>query len=198
MKILSVKNVKLDNLMPVYDVVNANPHNNFLVQTNSGKKIVSHNCAMLDEVSFKEGASVNMEQSKIFTTYTGVLERMSSRFMVNGKIAGKMFLVSSKNTEFSFLENYIKKQQGKPGVLVCDAKVWDVKPTGTYSGKKFLLAIGGVNKPSKIVPPEEVEYLITFDDGRKVTYKYNDVVKLTNGKEKKVQDLLINDNILEQ
>ena len=91
MKIKKVNNVKLDAPIPVYDVVNANPYNNFLIHTDSGKKIVSHNCAMLDEVSFKEGASINMEQSKIFSTYVGVLERMSSRFMINGKIAGKMF-----------------------------------------------------------------------------------------------------------
>lgn len=194
MKIKSVKSTKLNNPIPVYDVVNAMPYNNFLIHTNNGK-IVSHNCAMLDEVSFKQGASVIMEQSKIMETYAGVKSRMESRFMVNGKVAGKMFIVSSKKSEYDFLENYIRKQKGKPGVMVCDAKLWDVKPAGSYLGKKFLLAIGGSNKPSKIVPEEEIQYQITTDDGNKKIYNFNDVVTLTNGKEKKVQDLKKGDEI---
>jgi len=111
--------------------------------------------AMLDEVSFKQGANVQMEKSKIMETYNGVLERMGSRFMVNGKIAGKLFIVSSKKSEYDFLESYIRKQKGKPGVMVCDAKLWEVKPSQTYCGKKFNVAIGGANRPSRIVQDDE-------------------------------------------
>lgn len=117
-----------------------------------GTNIIS---AMIDEVNFKVGANVRMEQSKIMETYNGVLERMGSRFMVNGKIAGKLFIVSSKKSEYDFLESYIRKKQDDPTVMVCDAKLWEVKPMGTYSGKTFKVAVGGSNLPSRILNDDE-------------------------------------------
>lgn len=123
-----------------------------------GTNIIS---AMIDEVNFKQGANVRMEQSKIMETYNGVLERMGSRFMVNGKIAGKLFIVSSKKSEYDFLESYIRKKANDPTVMVCDAKLWEVKPMGTYSGQTFKVAVGGSNLPSKIVEDgEDIDYLI--------------------------------------
>lgn len=117
-----------------------------------GANVIS---AMIDEVNFKQGANVRMEQSKIMETYNGVLERMGSRFMVNGKIAGKLFIVSSKKSEYDFLESYIKKRKDDPSVKICDAKLWEVKPLGTYSGKTFRVAVGGSNMPSRIIPDDE-------------------------------------------
>ena len=195
MKIKNISKIDLNEPIPVYDVINAYPYNNFLIKCNNGY-IVSHNCAMLDEVSFKEGANVVMEKSKIMQTYNGVHERMASRFMVNGKIAGKMFILSSKKSEYDFLESYIRKQQGKPGVKVCDARLWDVKPQGTYTGEKFLVAIGGAATASKIISDEETEYEFTLDDGTTKMYKYNDVVKLINGEEEKVQNIKSGDSII--
>lgn len=110
---------------------------------------------MLDEVSFAPGANVQMEQSKIMETYNGVLERMGSRFMVDGKIAGKLFIVSSKKSEYDFLESYIRRKKEEPNVYVVDAKLWEVKPSGTYSGKTFNIAIGGKNVPSRIMDESE-------------------------------------------
>lgn len=48
MKIRAIRKIEQENT-PVYDVVNANPYNNFLVKTNN-KFVVSHNCGILDEV----------------------------------------------------------------------------------------------------------------------------------------------------
>lgn len=128
----------------------------FKVGSNAGH-ILGMNvfCALLDEVNFKNGANVQMEKSKIMETYNGVLERMGSRFMVNGKIAGKLFIISSKKSEYDFLESYIRKKSSDPSVFVCDAKLWEVKPTGTYSGKMFNVAIGGKNLQSRILDDNE-------------------------------------------
>ena len=49
MKIKSIKINYLDNPKPYYDVINANPYNNFLIKTNEGT-IVSHNC-FFDEIN---------------------------------------------------------------------------------------------------------------------------------------------------
>ena len=49
MKIKSIKQIHNDVAKPYYDVINANPHNNFLIKTNE-KAIVSHNC-FFDEIN---------------------------------------------------------------------------------------------------------------------------------------------------
>lgn len=69
-RIKSISKVTYDNPIKVYDVINATPYNNFLIKTNSGY-IVSHNCGMIDEISFAPGANVQMEKSKIMETYNG-------------------------------------------------------------------------------------------------------------------------------
>jgi len=122
------------------------------IEHSLGKDIFA---GILDEVSFVKGADIHMEKSKIMKTYNSVLERMGSRFTVNGKLAGKLFIVSSKASEYDFLESYIRRQKGKPGVYVADAKLWEVKPTGTYSGKTFRVAVGGSNLPSRILRDDE-------------------------------------------
>lgn len=114
---------------------------------------------IMDEVNFVKGASLHMEQSKIMKTYSSVLERINSRFIVRGQTMGKLFLVSSKKSEHDFVESYIEKQKGKPGVFIIDAKLWEVKPSGTYSGKTFPVAIGGSNMPSRVIQDgEDLEF----------------------------------------
>lgn len=49
MLVTKIDSVTLDKSIPVYDVINASPYNNFLIKTNTGA-IVSSNCAILDEV----------------------------------------------------------------------------------------------------------------------------------------------------
>ena len=49
MKIKSIKKLHLDKPKQYYDVINANPYNNFLIKTNDGY-IASHNC-FFDEIN---------------------------------------------------------------------------------------------------------------------------------------------------
>lgn len=111
--------------------------------------------ALIDEINFAKSANVHMEQSKIMQLYNNIYERIVSRFTRNGEVHGTLFLVSSKKSEYDFLESYIRKQKGKPHVFVADAKLWEVKGGAAYSGKTFKLAVGGSNLPSKIIPDNE-------------------------------------------
>lgn len=110
---------------------------------------------LMDEVNFTKSADVEFEKSRMMRLYSSILERIGSRFTVNGKIMGKLFLVSSKKAESDFIESYIRKQIGKPGIYIVDSKVWEVKPEGTYGGEKFNLAVGTSNLPSRIIPDGE-------------------------------------------
>lgn len=119
------------------------------VQHTLGRAII---CAILDEVSFAPGQNVSYEKSKIMSIYTNIRRRMESRFMVQGKCYGMLFLVSSKATESSFLEAYIADQvkKGYP-IYVVDQPLWKVKPAA-YSGKFFKVAVGNKYVPSRIAP----------------------------------------------
>ena len=143
MKIKSIKKIKCNNPVEMMDIIDT-PNHNFLLVTNSGA-IVTHNT---------KGANVEMEKSKIMETYSAVLARIKSRFIVDGKVRGRLFLVSSKKSEYDFIESYIKKVKGNEGVFIADARLYELKASA-FSGKKFRVAVGGSNLPSKVIPDGE-------------------------------------------
>ena len=132
MKIKSIRKIEYETPVPVYDVINAYPYNNFFIKTKDSY-IVSHN-------------------SKIMEIYTNIRRRMESRFMVQGKCYGLLVFSSSKSTENAFLEAYIEdqKKKGYP-IYVVDQPLWKVKPSA-YSGQTFKVAVGNKYLPSKVLP----------------------------------------------
>lgn len=96
-------------------------------------------------------------------TYSSVSARIKSRFIKNGKLLGKMFLVSSKKAEHDFLEVYINdhKADVAAGVIyLVDEPLWHVKPATTYSGVTFPVAYGSKQLTPKVVEEgEDIEAL---------------------------------------
>ena len=158
---LHIKNVEYvvyDTPQPVYDVINVLPYHNFIVKTASSA-IISHNCAILDEVNFNKSSDIQLEKMKVLETYNACFGRIKNRFTVNGRCQGRIFLVSSKKTEYDFLNQYIEKKmqsvEDAKNLFVADAKAFEVKPKGSYSGRMFRVAVGGSNLPSKIPTDDE-------------------------------------------
>lgn len=158
MKVKSVKHIQLEEALPVYDVVDVPKSHNFIVKTNSSC-LVAHNCAIQDECNFSKGADIQFEKNKVLETYNACFGRIKNRFTVNGRCQGRIFMVSSKKTEYDFLNQYIQKKlnsrEDAKNLFVADAKAFEVKPKGSYSGRMFRVAVGGSNLPSKI--PEDNE-----------------------------------------
>lgn len=128
--------------------------------------------AILDEINFASGQDVSMEKSKIMKTYAAINTRITNRFRVEGNVHGKLFMVSSKKSEYDFLEQYAQKMKNQSNFYIVDDKVWNIVPpekTG-YSGKMFKLAIGGDILPSKIIPENE-----NVDDYVKQGYEIMDI-----------------------
>lgn len=118
---------------------------------------------MLDEVNFAPGSNTLIEKSKIMQTYSSVKARIKSRFIKNGKLLGKIFLVSSKRAENDFLEVYLQKRRKEADagkLFIVDHPLWEVKPSTTYSGAKFQVAYGAKQLTPKVVEPgEDIEAL---------------------------------------
>lgn len=158
LRVVKCEVVIYDKPVKLYDVINVKPYHNFLVRAGDNC-VVSHNCAIQDECNFSKGADIQFEKNKVLETYNACFGRIKNRFTVNGRCQGRIFMVSSKKTEYDFLNQYIQKKlnskEDAKNLFVADAKAFEVKPKGSYSGRMFRVAVGGSNLPSKI--PEDDE-----------------------------------------
>lgn len=156
MKVIKTEKIKLDNFIQLYDIQNTKNHN-YIIKGNK-YDYVSHNCGLLDEVSFGRNKGVSLQKNAMMKTYNTVKERMKSRFIGRqGNDPTMLFLVSSKRAESDFLEQYAKKIKGNPYTYIVDEPIWKVKPEGTYSGKTFRVAVGNKFLNSQIIPDNELD-----------------------------------------
>ena len=159
MKIKSIHKVLLNEQKQYYDVVNAYPYNNFLIKTESGY-VGSHNCLFAnftDEVNFGLTSDTEKLKKKQKTLISQIDARMKSRFLRDRD--GVPFLptlniiASSKNSEQSFLEEYIdtKKKNESKTTLIVDEPQW-VVDSRKDSKIKFHVAVGNKFLANEVLP----------------------------------------------
>lgn len=155
MKIKSIKKVILSEEKQYYDVVNAYPYNNFLVKTNSGY-VCSHNC-FFDEISFLKNQDVEIQKKKALDMIDTALGGMRTRFIHGGKNPTLLVVASSKRSEQSFMESYIRtlSETQSKNTYVVDEPVWKVKPQGTYHKETFFIGLGNKFLDSIVIPDNE-------------------------------------------
>lgn len=151
MKIKCIYRKILDSPKQYYDVINANPYNNFLIKTNSGY-IGSHNCFM-DEVSFQPNSDVEEQKRKAKELVSTAAARMQSRFMKGEYNPTLLLLASSKRTEQSYMETFIenKRKTESKTTLVIDEPQWVIR-TDKDSPNKFKVALGNKFLDSEVLP----------------------------------------------
>lgn len=112
--------------------------------------------AFLDEVSFGIVKDPQAAKKKVLHLYTNIQRRIESRFMVRGKVPGKLFLVSSKNKASDFLESYIDANKHRDDIIIVDEPIWVVKGHKlNLCGDKFSVAVGGRLLPHKILTKDD-------------------------------------------
>lgn len=111
-----------------------------------GKNVLG---AVLDEVNFSSAPKGS--KNSVMDMYRNIRRRLESRFLKQGRIPGILMLVSSKNTELDFLEQYVQSIKSLKTTWVVDEPIWNIKPPETYVGEKFQVAVGDKTKESKIV-----------------------------------------------
>ena len=155
MKIKRISKITNESPVQFYDVVNANPYNNFLIKTDTGY-VVSHNC-FFDEISFIRNMDIDRQKQIAINMIDTAIGGMKTRFIHKGKNPTLLVLASSKRSEKSFLEEHMKKklESEKENVLIVDEPVWNVKPKGTYSEKTFRVALGNKFLMSKVLQDDE-------------------------------------------
>ena len=101
--------------------------------------------AALDESNFKgtgEAATDVNSMSKAQQVYNALRRRGENRFTVGGIDYSLSILLSSATTSNSFTEARIAHTVDNEHVYHINAKVYEVKPAGTYSEEKFVVFMG--------------------------------------------------------
>ena len=174
LKVIKTNKLHLNYLEPMYDIVDAYPYNNFLIDTDDNY-IVSHNCMMMDEVDFKDTKEVELTKMKSYEAWTAMFRRMESRFMDMGQIPGMAFLVSSAKTEDAFLSQMKEIERGKTGVYILEKPQWEMLPKERFCGKTFHFAISNKAEEASIITDEELESISKEDfDVLEVPIEYYD------------------------
>lgn len=155
MKIRKIEKIHYATPKKFYDVINAAPHNNFLIKTNNSY-ICSHNC-FFDEISFIRNQDIEKQKAKANDMIDTAIGGMKTRFVHKGKNPTLLCLASSKRSDKSFLEEHMKKKlkSEKSNVYISDGSVWEVKPKGTYSDETFTVALGNKFLQSMVVPDDD-------------------------------------------
>jgi len=156
MRVSKIEYIHYDNPIPVYDVVNAGDLHNFIIHTNNSD-VVSHNCIM-DEVNFARAGIKDISKSKTHMKhmYDTANARITGTFKLGGKIYGKMFTCSSKNTDNDYLSEHIEKQldAGNTHMYLFDKPQWEVLPAYRFGTEKFHITVGDRYKRGFVIPDE--------------------------------------------
>lgn len=157
--VLKIEHYVSHEPIPVYDVMNAEPSHNFLIRGLHGD-YVSHNCALMDEVNFSQAGIKDSTKAKkrMKETYDTLNARIQGTFKYGGQVFGKMFAVSSKNSDSDFMEDHIRDMRDSGGdahMYVSDAPQWEVLPPETFSSERFTIAVGGQHQKSFVVPEHQ-------------------------------------------
>ena len=91
---------------------------------------------IMDEVNFARAGVKDITKSKTHMKhmYDTANARITGTFKLNGRIYGKMFTCSSKNTDNDYLSEHIEKQldAGNTHMYLFDKPQWEVLPACTF------------------------------------------------------------------
>lgn len=112
----------------------------------------------LDEVNFSRAGIKDLTKSKehMKNLYDTANARITGTFKLNGRIYGKMFTCSSKNTDNDYLSEHIEKQldAGNTHMYLFDRPQWEVLPAYRFGTEKFHITVGNRFKRGFVVPDE--------------------------------------------
>lgn len=157
MKVTKVERIQYSNPIPVYDVIDVQPNHNFILVGNDCQ-LVSHNCCLMDEVNFARAGikDISISKDHMKQMYDTANARITGTFKLNGRIYGKMFTCSSKNTDNDYLSEHIEKQldAGNTHMYLFDRPQWEVLPSYRFGKEKFHVTVGDRYKRGFVIPKE--------------------------------------------
>jgi len=111
-----------------------------------GSDVVS---GILDEVDTEDESLT--QKRRVLNVYNAAEIRFKTSFASEGNSLGKLFVVSSKMDEMSFMDAFIAERKKFPEVAIYDVPLWKAQPAMKYSGKTFPVAVGDSFNPPQIL-----------------------------------------------
>lgn len=113
---------------------------------------------LIDECNFARAGvkDITISKGHMKQLYDTANARITGTFKLNGRIYGKMFTCSSKNTDNDYLSDHIEKQldAGNKHMYVYDKPQWEVLPSYRFGKEKFFITVGDRYKRGFVVPDE--------------------------------------------
>lgn len=112
--------------------------------------------AFFDEISFLKNQDIDKQKQKATDMIDTAIGGMKTRFIYEGKNPTLLVVASSKRSEQSFMESYIRllSETSQENTYIVDKPVWEVKPEGTYGKKTFYIGLGDKFKESIVIQDE--------------------------------------------
>lgn len=116
-------------------------------------------CAFFDEISFIRNQDIDKQKQRARDMIDTAIGGMFTRFIYNGKNPTMLLVASSKRSEQSFMEEYIRTLSDTQGetTYIVDEPVWKIKPKGTYSDKVFYVGLGDKYLENLVIPDTDVD-----------------------------------------
>jgi hypothetical protein len=125
----------------------------------------------IDELSFmpviqdskKGGKKEIYDQAE--TLYNTVIRRMESRFMILGKLPGKLFLIGSASSPGNFIDKKIQNVKlrlaagEQVNTFVMSMPQWEALPKERFSGKTFKIELPNESTNGRILEKDDVPTL---------------------------------------
>ena len=105
-----------------------------------GMNVIS---SILDEANFfgdSSGSDVNY--GDVAKLHDSIMSRQSSRYTKNGVNHSLSVVISSSTFQSSYTQQLYEKSLTDPSIKYARARLWDIKPKGTYSDEMFFVFAG--------------------------------------------------------
>ena len=113
---------------------------------------------LIDEVNFARAGikDISISKNHMKQLYNTANARITGTFKLNGRIYGKMFTCSSKNTDNDYLSEHIEQQldAGNKHLYIYDKPQWEVLPAYRFGKEKFYITVGDRFKRGFVVADE--------------------------------------------
>jgi hypothetical protein len=113
---------------------------------------------LIDEVNFARAGikDISISKNHMKQLYNTANARITGTFKLNGRIYGKMFTCSSKNTDNDYLSEHIEQQldAGNSHLYIYDKPQWEVLPAYRFGKEKFYITVGDRYKRGFVVADE--------------------------------------------
>lgn len=112
----------------------------------------------MDEVNFLKAGTkdINLGKTHMRSLYNTGNARITGTFRLRGKVYGKMFVCSSKNTDNDYLSDHVEEQlnAGNTHMYLFDKPQWEVLPSSMFSHERFYITVGDRYKRGFVVSKE--------------------------------------------